>query len=179
MRSTRVVSCLAVFGAVFPALLLSSGCSHYNNYTENPEPDRSVCTSEAPDWVKRGVSFVEEDRGGKGAQIYFVGRSVGYTALDERGAYNAAMDHAREQLALVISGRIHADATAIDHSHGIRHNPDEKWDLKVYHDSYLRADALVGELLERQVYWERWDVRDEPFPPIWFAPKHNHDNRYN
>jgi len=125
-------------------------------------------SGEAPAWVKGRMPVDPE-------YIYFVGCGVGDNVLDEHAAHEAARRHATEQLARQVVTRVvqrtqrhgarkgHvSDADALIGLHSPIHRSWEHDDVKVAasrQQLQLITDAIVGDLEEREIYWERWLTR--------------------
>ncbi|HUT02074.1 MAG TPA: hypothetical protein VM031_06440 [Phycisphaerae bacterium] len=162
--------------AVVTLLILVAGCTTHeqllrNSMARNPN---------APEWVHGRMPS-------EASLIYFVGRGVGRNVLDEQGAYQAARNHAIEQMALQIGSRVtiglgrtatrrHATAEGDATTYGRRITilPDgmaaapfpwmrgEDYAANVNSGSALAADTLAGDLIEQDIYWEQWYVNDRP-----------------
>jgi hypothetical protein len=101
--------------------------------------------------------------------VYFVGRSVGYDVLDERGAYDAATAHARQQVAEFMATRVSSRMSEVDDSNGVRYLPrpaapgtPENLHQALTEKVCQFSDAVVGDLVTESQYWEQWDIREKP-----------------
>lgn len=128
-------------------------------------------TEYAPDWVRGRMPLDEE-------YIYFIGRGVGHNILDERGAYDGARDHVMQQIARQIATRIEysvreqsgrgsatGEADSAEGSHGSGPWPwgrIEGMSAEVASEALIATSALVGDVEEREIYWEEWRVNDRP-----------------
>jgi hypothetical protein len=154
--------------------LLVVGCANYQVQTETLH-QIGITAADAPDWVK-GISAQGQDPN----RMYFVGRGIGFNVLDERGAYDAARDHALEQLARQLSTHVTYWTHDVDNDYATRFLPDEGGccifcamsDVRDNHPQKLEkcaklwTDALAGHMVEEEVYWERWEVIENPERPF-------------
>jgi hypothetical protein len=159
---------------VLPALaFVVAGCANYQVETETLH-QVGITAEDAPNWVK-GIPAKDQDPN----RIFFVGRGIGFNVLDERGAYDAARDHALEQLARQIYTRVSYVTKDKDADYSTRYLPDQGGCCilagmsDVYDNrpmSYVKCarlvtDALAGRMVEEEVYWERWEVIENPERP--------------
>ena len=107
-RMRRAFCLLAVFGG----LLMLAGCNTKHQVAEETMLAPQMGGADAPAWVTGAQAAGDPGR------VYFVGRSLAYNVLDERGAYDAAVAHAQEQAARYIEEAIvagGASATVYEH----------------------------------------------------------------
>lgn len=158
---------------VLPALaMLAVGCGSTNYQVQTETLHQvGITAADAPDWVK-GIAPADRDPN----RVYFVGRGIGFNVLDERGAYDSARDHALEQLARQLATRVTYFTHDVDDQHDTRFLPDEggcrlfwNWsDVQSNHnhnllkDAKLWTDTIAGHMAEEEVYWERWEVKENP-----------------
>jgi hypothetical protein len=160
---------------VLPALaFVVVGCANYQVETETLH-QVGITAEDAPGWVK-GIPGKNNDPG----RLYFVGRGIGFNVLDERGAYDAARDHAIEQLARQVYSRVRHNTSDYDGDLDVQFLPDEggcffdmgssdvrdnnvMWHKKC---ATIATDALAGRMVEEEVYWERWEVIENPERPF-------------
>lgn len=159
-RMRRAFCLLAVFGG----LLMLAGCNTKHQVAEETMLAPQMGGADAPAWVTGAQAAGDPGR------VYFVGRSLAYNVLDERGAYDAAVAHAQEQAARYITSRVLIELKEMDSSDGVRYLPfndihdrnHEKLNQELSKNAKIESDALVGMLREEAVYWQRWQVREEP-----------------
>ena len=115
-------------------------------------------SEDAPSWVTEGAGRVDAD-----GQYVFVGRGLGHNVLDEKGAYNAARDHAMAQLAHTVATEVETRTGYVDQRRGpgfIPRRQDVDTDgVRSIDQAMLSTDALARNLREQGLYWERWSVR--------------------
>lgn len=140
------------------SLLAGGGCAMLS-----PSGERLVSTGitpspDAPPWVTDGAGRVQAD-----GDLVFVGRGLGENVLDERGAYNAARDHAAAQLARMVISEVHSRSGYTERRRGPGFFPARQQlhsdDFRTIDETMLHTDAMVHRLRERDLYWERWLVR--------------------
>lgn len=153
--------------------------------------EQRIAGATAPKWV----TGCPQDRGTPN-EVFFVGRSVGYTVLDEHAAVAAAREDVREQLAQFISTRVFKESrdrdarangdtgfpgqasglwgvnwqfgrdraffTPFDDHRLVRFLPGRELQQEIERQGWLFTSALAGDLVDRDVYFEKWEVRDEP-----------------
>ncbi len=169
LRPQRAVTAALVAA---PALLLTACGSLYQHYDEYLVRDQIHGSSNAPAWVQNQI----QDEYGV---LNFVGRGMAYNVLDERKAFDEAVMHAREQLAMYVRTRVTSQACDKDWARGARFLPiadagpgdGETVGASLDFRAAQMADAFVGELLPVAQYWEQWDVEEAPrrkFSGIWF-----------
>ena len=161
-------------------LAMACGCSPREEWVRSSV--HFEASDDAPQWVKGELRQVASAKYGQG-RIYFIGRGVGADVLDERGAYNAARDHALQQLAKQIATRVdvvvtesetyaaqdsEADSTTVmDKGAAFPWQRDEHMRARVSEEAMLTANALAGDLIEHESYWEEWAVNERP--GRWFG----------
>jgi len=136
-----------------------------------------VISRHAPSWVTG-------DPQQSGDDVYFVGRGVGYNVLDERAAVNAARADVLAQIAQLMTTRVMTQSgdcdargggeTAFpqsragvrprwrDDNHGVRTLPGDELQQLLSHEAQQFTSAIAGDMVDRGVYLEKWDVREEP-----------------
>jgi len=162
--------------------LISTSCgSLYQKHEESMVRAQIHGNENAPDWVKGQIPSTATD-------LAFVGRGTAFNVLDERKAFDEAFMHAREQLAQYVGTRVTSEACDKDWAKGARFlplheagpGPGEHVDQSLNSRAHQLADAVVGELLPVNQYWEQWDVQEQPsrhFSGFWFENKHEFDMR--
>jgi len=133
-----VITACALAAAI---LLCSSGCQE-KVYTERFVRS-GICRpdgKEIPVWVQ-GELPVSDD------EVYFVGRGVAQNCFDERGAYDAAVEHVIEQVAQQVGTTVGLQAG--------RHGESEARSA-----AKMATHAMVGDIEPRDVYWEQWSLEE-------------------
>jgi len=136
---------------------------------------------EAPTWVDGQVPYEPDE-------LFFVGRGGGEDVLDEQAAHREARADAMRQMAEQIATRVNLlFGTNDDRRERERECHPEFWcqtfDTRVALKAKAATSALVGDLEERDVYWEQWAVREHPRygytrrRPCWTDP-HGRLHRY-
>ncbi|MBC8371370.1 MAG: hypothetical protein H8E25_15315 [Planctomycetes bacterium] len=95
--------------------------------------------------------------------IAFVGRGGGANVLDERHAFDEALDHIRTQVAKYIATRVIADGCLEDSTDwhpGLDKSTfrNDGESQAVQHRAHQISRALVGGISVSDQYWEQWDV---------------------
>ncbi len=172
----------AVIGSI--ALLLA-GCigtgiesgSQFQKYNETQLRD-GIAGGGAPGWV---TGQITESPGLR----FFVGRGSGYNVLDERAAFDEAMDHARAQLAQYVGSRVATESCLGDLSAGTRFliqrggpGEGEAIDQTLRARAHAIAENIVGELYTEDQYWEQWQVDEDP-DRYWQTPDFSTGNIAN
>jgi hypothetical protein len=146
-----------------PLLALSLGgvsCVGYAGYKYNAHGEQLVSSeiagANAPEWVSGKIQ--KED-----GSIAFVGRGGGSNVLDERHAFDEALDHIRTQVANYVATRVIADGCLEDSTdwHPGLDNASFRNDGEsqaVQHRAHQVSKALVGGIAVSDQYWEQWDV---------------------
>ncbi len=153
-RARRAICQGVLFSSM--CLFLTACGSNWQNYNEefvhagitNPQ-------SQAPAWV---TGKVQEDN----ANIYFVGRSIAYDVLDERGGFDGARDHVLDQIGRAISTHVSSTSDLRNARWNPRYLPGEKADQSQDEHMRLAANAIAGDLVERSTYWEQWYLEEKP-----------------
>ncbi|MCK4341740.1 MAG: hypothetical protein KAY37_08465 [Phycisphaerae bacterium] len=169
LHSTAAVGLVAVL--LFPVI----GC--HRTYREMLVRE-GMSGPEAPDWVQGSPQQADMPD-----EVFFVGRSVGYSVLDEYGAVAAAREDIYRQVAELLATRVMSTAhhlnaransetfftergvnglTGFDDHTLIRTMPGGELQQAVAREAGLFANAVAGDLIDRNVHFEQWDVRDEP-----------------
>lgn len=165
-----------VLGAFALAAIVAGCGSDWQNYTEKFVRS-GICQPGAkgvPPWVQGRLPKSDDE-------IYFVGRGMGYNVLDERGAYDAAVDHVLEQLAKQTASWVSSQMREGDvrtfkpgsgnlfvlgPGKGNRFLPGEKSKQGLKAAVKTTTEALVGDLTPRDIYWEQWYVEEMPEKPM-------------
>lgn len=144
------------------SLSLASCGSTYQRYDEAFVRVGIHGDASAPEWVQGDIPQATDT-------LYFIGNAVGYDVLDERGAYDAATAHARQQLAEFIATRVTSRVHEEDLSDGVRYLPrpaepgtPESLHQELSEEVCQITDAFVGDLVTVSKYWEQWDIREKP-----------------
>ena len=182
LRETRVAGGGAVATAAVVALSLTGCNTHYQLQSEGMEVV-GIASDKAPAWVNGGGLPHDTDR------LFFVGRSLGMNVLHERAAYDAARDHAVEQLARQIGTRVRIVTDSSDVQRGVRYlpdgyssdaddtdpddNPGTPRPRSQHMSNVVRmaSDAIAGRLVDQDVHWERWMVVENPERPFDWADR--------
>ena len=169
----RNMTTAALAASVLAACLAGCGGSNYQNYDEvfirSGITDPRV--EDVPDWVMDSPEHTPDE-------LFFVGRGVGYNVLDERAAYDAARDHALQQMARHIVSCVRVRSKELDQRTGThspalwtrrplidstcRFLPGERAKQNVDAAAKLVTTALAGDLEERGIYWEQWGMTEVP-----------------
>ncbi|MHC4982346.1 MAG: hypothetical protein ACYTF6_04155 [Planctomycetota bacterium] len=176
MRKRPVNLAGITFSALAVGAILAGCGSGWQNYTEKFVRS-GICEpggEDIPGWVQGPLPS-------NGDEVYFVGRGIGHNVLDERGAYNAAADHVVEQLAKHVATWVSLQAAESDLRSfapgsgwplvpgpwwGNRFQPGERSRQNVEAAVGICTEALVGDLVPRDVYWEQWYVEEMPERPF-------------
>lgn len=180
MRSSlRILRFAAFCGVVTILMIPLAGCMR--RFHEELIMDQAAGPT-APDWV-----VGDPQNQGSGEDVFFVGRSVGYTVLDEPAAVDAAREDILSQIAELISTRV----TSASHRYDERENPESDFHVPRHHcgvngftpfddDRFMRflagpeheqliereaclfTTGIAGELIDRGTHFEKWEVREEP-----------------
>jgi len=157
----RLASLTAMFLVCFGLIALTSGCAPQN--CRETFVRSGICGPDAkpPEWVQGKLPSTEPD------QIYFVGRGVAYNVLDERAAYDNARDHALQQLGKHIATWVSAregESDVRQFSQGARFLKGESAKETLGTCARLTTEALAGDLVDREIYWEEWQVEKQSKP---------------
>jgi hypothetical protein len=152
------------------ALTLGSlSCAGYGNRygAQDEELVRSaVAGDDAPEWVSGMVQTLE-------GSIAFVGRGGGSNVLDERHAFDEALDHVRTQVANYIATRVVTSGSLHDQTdwepgtsrfnrgyddRGYDGYDDDGESQLAQHAAHQISRALVGGAAVSEQHWEQWDV---------------------
>lgn len=120
----------------------------------------------APAWVKGDLAGLPHSD----SEVYFIGRSVVYNALDERAAVAAAREDVLQQFASLISTRVTWQSKELDarangdtryclEQPGMRLFPGPELAQAIARDAALFSSGIAGDLVERAVHFEQWDLR--------------------
>lgn len=169
----RNMTTAVLAASVLAACLGGCGGSNYQNYDEvfiragitDPRVE------DVPDWVLDSPEHTPDE-------LFFVGRGVGYNVLDERAAYDAARDHAIQQMARHIASCVVTRTREQDRRPGTpsralwsrrpltdsacRFLPGERVRQDVDAITKVTTAALAGDLEERGIYWEQWGMTEVP-----------------
>jgi hypothetical protein len=179
-RALRIVSMFGVFAVLFAPM---AGCGReFREEMIGHTPvngklmGQPIVSEYAPHWVTGDPQESDDD-------VYFVGRAVGYMAADEPAAVNAAREDVLQQLAELISTRVctasgcfdereNAESgfvkrgvngfTPFDDQRFIRFLPGAELQQFITREACLFTNGIAGELVDRGVYVEKWDTREEP-----------------
>jgi hypothetical protein len=138
---------------------------------------RPLVSDNAPSWVLR-------DPQQTGDEVYFVGRGVSFNVIDEAAAVRAAREDILAQFSQLISTRVTTSARQGDLRHdgeasfSQKHMPvqaawsDDTYGIRTLPGPELRqfiereaaqfTSGIAGDLIDRGVYFEKWDMREEP-----------------
>jgi len=121
---------------------------------------------DAPTWVRGRIDS-------SSTSLSFVGRGSAFNVLDEREAFDEAFMHARQQLAEYVGTRVQAEICDKDWAAGVRYvnlsrtsittdnvKSTERPNQSIASRTWQFADAIVGQLLPADQYWEQWQVTD-------------------
>lgn len=129
----------------------------------------------APEWVHGELPQSDDE-------VFFVGRSVCYNVLDERAAVAAAREDILQQFASLVSTRVTGEAHQLDARGGgetafvergalwftvaddhrfMRFLPGPELSQAIAREAALFTNGVAGDLIERDSYFEQWDVREE------------------
>ena len=143
---------------LLPAILTVASlaaCKSTRVETQEVMLSAEIASDQAPDWV---AGKIESQAG----HIAFVGRGGGLNVLDERGAFDEALDHAREQVAAYVTTEVvrrasYQDASAlgrlIPHPGG-----DAGLDPQMLTCATWASNVVVGGVAASDQHWERWEV---------------------
>ena len=119
---------------------------------------------EAPTWVRGRIDS-------SSSSLSFVGRGSAFNVLDEREAFDEAFMHARQQLAEYVGTRVQAEICDKDWAAGVRYvnlrrtsiptdnvRSTEQPNQSIASRTWQFSDAIVGQLLPADQYWEQWQV---------------------
>ncbi len=169
----RIVRRFVLIGVAVPVMFSLVGC--HKTLSEVKLRD-DICGELAPDWVKGELRQNDDE-------VFFVGRGVCYNVFDERAAVSAAREDILQQFASLISTRVtlrshdldarsggetafvargkHWFTTADDHRF-VRFLPGPELTQSIARDAALFTSGVAGDLIQRDVHFEQWDVREEP-----------------
>lgn len=162
----RAAIALKAVGVGVACVVVLNGCqSPRNILAETRHEGESIASASAPRWIMGPRNDEESDPD----KYYFVGRSVGYNVFDERGAYDAAVDHVLQQLAKRVHTRVKAYTKDVDVSRRERFLARERVRQSLKDVAKMRTDALARAVREEEVYWERWEISEEPRWPCFIG----------
>jgi hypothetical protein len=138
----------------------SFSCAGYGGYKYSAHGEElirsAVAGDEAPGWISGAIQSRE-------GSIAFVGRGGGSNVLDERHAFDEALDHVRTQVANYIATKVVASGCLQDETdwspqlgNSAFNNAGES--QAVQHRAHQVSRALVGGASVSDQYWEQWDV---------------------
>ncbi len=150
-------------GAAGALLMLSACGSKFQLYREDLVRSQMHGAEDAPVWVRGAIPNTD-------AELAFIGRGNAYNVLDERKAFDEALMHARQQLAEYVGTRVSSEMCDKDWAKGVRYLPyknagpgdGERPGQEIQSRVHQLSEAIVGELLPRDQYWEQWDVFEQP-----------------
>ncbi len=163
MRSRWMLHFLGAAGLSAIAALPVAGC--HRTYSEMLVRE-GISGPAAPLWAKGDLSNLPN----ADSEVYFVGRGVAFNVLDEHAAVNAAREDVLRQLAGLISTRVsatahelnaraNAEAKFTEEAH-VRTLPGPELEQAIARDAALFTNGVAGDLLDRGVHFEQWDLRD-------------------
>lgn len=152
-----------VAGAALCFIPLTACGSKFQLYKEDLVRNQMHGAEDAPVWVRGAIPNTD-------AELAFVGRGNAYNVLDERKAFDEALMHARQQLAEYVGTRVSSEMCDKDWAKGVRYLPyknagpgdGERPGQEIQSRVHQLSEAIVGELLPRDQYWEQWDVFEQP-----------------
>ena len=127
---------------------------------------------DAPTWVRGRIES-------SSSSLSFVGRGSAFNVLDEREAFDEAFMHARQQLAEYVGTRVQAEICDKDWAVGVRYanlrrtsiatdnvSTTERPNQSIASRTWQFSDAIVGQLLPADQYWEQWQVNSPSRHPM-------------
>ncbi|MBN2446638.1 MAG: hypothetical protein JXO22_07930 [Phycisphaerae bacterium] len=155
-------------------LLAAGGCRR--TYSEMLIRE-GIAGPHAPAWVQGDLKDSQLSD-----EVFFVGRSVAYNVLDEGAAVAAAREDVYRQIASLISTRVTSRANNSDrrvntetaftqrmqgpwpagdaYDGSLRFLPGPELQQAIAREAWLFTSCVAGDLLDRGVWWEQWDVRE-------------------
>ncbi len=155
---------IALPAIAMPVVLSLAGCGAlYQKPSEQFMRGAITGAENAPDWVRGTIPSSD-------VELAFVGRGGAYNVLDERKAFDEAFQHARQQLAEFVATHVISEACDQDWAQGIRFVPladagpggGERPGQALRYRVHQLSDAIVGELLPKNQFWEQWEVKENP-----------------
>lgn len=159
------------------ALILPTLCGCHRAFSE-ALVRTGMSGPDAPQWVQ-GSPQLE----GRSDEVFFVGRGTGYNVLDERAAVASAHEDVYRQVAELIATRVlgsshEIDARANGETHFLRHGangitalddhslvrtlPGAELRQAIVREATMFTHSVTGDLVDRDVHFEKWAVVDEP-----------------
>ncbi|HRU05376.1 MAG TPA: hypothetical protein P5137_06335 [Candidatus Brocadiia bacterium] len=140
--------------------LLLTGCA----FERRLRPEANV---PQPSWVAApNVTMREEGR------RTFVGIGLSDNILDEAGGRSRALRNASQQVVNQVCTDVESRFSSNEILDGALYKPGGATYSRIHDQLVARADGIVRQLEPVQFYWEKWELREYTFGPVFTRYKY-------